>query len=74
MKILQLSDPHVDLDYAVGSEAHCGMPMCCHASQGEGDDTAGTYGALADCDIPMTTLELTLDWIVENHAVSSPSA
>ncbi|KAF0288119.1 Sphingomyelin phosphodiesterase [Amphibalanus amphitrite] len=68
IKVLQLSDLHVDLDYAEGSEAFCNMPMCCHASQGVGNATTGPYGALADCDIPMATLDATLDWITENHA------
>ncbi|XP_037092750.1 sphingomyelin phosphodiesterase-like [Pollicipes pollicipes] len=68
LKILQLSDPHVDLAYAAGSLADCDLPMCCHAALGPGTNgTAGPYGALAHCDIPMVTLERTLDWIVDHH-------
>ena len=34
LRILQLSDIHVDLLYKAGSNANCGEPLCCRGNDG----------------------------------------
>lgn len=72
MKILHLSDLHVDLLYDEGSAAVCEHPYCCrHAfgDPGTGELAAGHWGALAYCDIPLHTLE---DLISQAAAITTP--
>lgn len=59
MKILHLSDLHVDLLYDEGSSVVCEHPYCCrHAfgDPGPGEEAAGHWGSLGYCDIPEHTL------------------
>jgi len=55
LKVLQLSDLHFDYKYVPGSEAHCGLDLCCQGrSRGEWTgrkvvQPAGYWGTLADC-------------------------
>ncbi|KAK3870502.1 hypothetical protein Pcinc_024280 [Petrolisthes cinctipes] len=60
VKILHLSDLHVDLQYDEGSAVTCAHPLCCRyafGSPGEGEEGAGKWGSLGECDIPLITLE-----------------
>lgn len=60
LRILHLTDTHVDLLYDEGSAAYCDHPLCCrHAfgDPGPGEAAAGHWGTLANCDIPLRTLE-----------------
>ena len=79
IRVLQLSDTHIDLEYAEGSDAVCGEPLCCrensreragHGLQRHGitaDERAGYWGDYRDCDIPLRTLESMLQFIQANH-------
>jgi len=54
LKAVHISDPHVDYQYAVGSDSQCGGFLCCRASNGFPSDPkrqAGPWGAY-NCDIP----------------------
>ena len=53
--ILQISDPHIDLEYAEGSNAYCDEPLCCRADSGTPVDSkhaAGYWGTVSHCDLP----------------------
>uniref|UniRef100_A0A7E4V9S7 Sphingomyelin phosphodiesterase n=1 Tax=Panagrellus redivivus TaxID=6233 RepID=A0A7E4V9S7_PANRE len=67
-RVLQLSDLHFDLDYAPGSEADCGQPICCQNKQlklkgarnrsiQKPKKPAGYWGTNGPCDIPYWTIE-----------------
>ena len=72
-KVLQISDIHIDPQYAEGTNAVCGEPLCCRASspgshkQISADRKAGYWGDYRDCDIPLRTVEETFRFIRENH-------
>ncbi|KAK7075333.1 Sphingomyelin phosphodiesterase, partial [Halocaridina rubra] len=71
IRILHLSDLHVDLLYNEGSAAVCGHPLCCRNAfglPGPGEDAAGYWGALSNCDIPLVTLEN----LIANAAAMNP--
>ncbi|XP_002119636.3 sphingomyelin phosphodiesterase [Ciona intestinalis] len=60
LKVLQISDIHIDLLYKPGSAANCKEPLCCRDNTREvGQDkvTAGYWGTAAACDTPYWTLE-----------------
>ncbi|CAJ0581697.1 unnamed protein product, partial [Mesorhabditis spiculigera] len=63
IRVLQLSDLHVDFDYKAGSEARCDEPICCHTETATPALPAGYWGTVAACDIPHRTLENMLDHI-----------
>jgi sphingomyelin phosphodiesterase len=57
-RFLLVSDFHLDLDYEVGSEADCGLPVCCKRSQKDSDvirQPASKYGSMG-CDCPIRAL------------------
>jgi len=58
--ILQISDPHIDLNYVEGSNAYCDLPLCCHADSGTPVDSkhaAGYWGTISHCDLPRRTFD-----------------
>ena len=75
-KILHLSDLHVQLSYTPGSNADCGLPMCCDPSILENYTRdkarmlnfipANKYGEY-QCDLPVPTLDLMLAEISRKH-------
>ena len=74
LRVLQLSDTHIDLRYAEGGNAACGEPLCCRPPEGlekifpiPKKNKAGYWGDYRDCDIPMRTFESTLSHIKANH-------
>lgn len=72
MRILHLSDLHVDLLYDEGSAVVCEHPYCCRHAFGDpglGEEAAGHWGALAYCDIPIHTLE---DLLSQAAAITTP--
>jgi len=64
-----VTDPHVDLDYLVGSNAACEDVVCCREKKGNytSEETAGKFGYIKDgqsnCDIPLLTFKTSLDFI-----------
>lgn len=72
LKILHISDTHVDPLYVVGANADCNEPLCCRANDGMTDvsfSAAGKWGAYR-CDLPLKTFEHLLDHIMETHKVT----
>lgn len=60
MRVLHLTDIHLDPDYSPGSKADCGEPLCCRADDGPPDPGkagAGKYGDYRGCDTYRPTLE-----------------
>lgn len=70
LRMLQLSDTHIDLSYAEGGNAVCGEPLCCRIpekSSVPANHQSGYWGDYRDCDIPMRTLEGMLSHIRNHH-------
>lgn len=70
LKVLHLSDMHVDKYYETGVEADCGKPYCCRSvsNPNNGDKIkkeSGYWGSLASCDLPPRTLEAMIKQIAE---------
>ncbi|KAK7091157.1 sphingomyelin phosphodiesterase-like [Littorina saxatilis] len=60
VRVLHLTDIHLDTLYSAGSKATCGEPLCCRADDGQpdtGGPGAGYYGDYRNCDTPAWTLE-----------------
>ena len=65
--MLHLADPHVDVEYDVGSSADCNEPLCCRAeSTAKGSAKAPFWGFPGNCDLPQRTLEAFAKF-VRNH-------
>ncbi|KAN0022112.1 hypothetical protein ACTFIU_004280 [Dictyostelium citrinum] len=66
MKILHISDIHVDPVYQTGMNADCGEPLCCRAPNGPGvgANAAGEWGHYL-CDINMKMVESMFEFIDE---------
>uniref|UniRef100_A0A183CGW4 Sphingomyelin phosphodiesterase n=1 Tax=Globodera pallida TaxID=36090 RepID=A0A183CGW4_GLOPA len=80
LRILQLSDLHFDSQYTPGAEADCAEPVCClnrsSAHQGQSSSAtirkpAGKWGTLANCDIPLQTVQNMLEHIERTQQQTS---
>ncbi|KFM77578.1 Sphingomyelin phosphodiesterase, partial [Stegodyphus mimosarum] len=72
LRVLHLSDVHLDPFYKEGSEANCGEPLCCREASGTPavpSDAAGYWGDYRNCDIPLRTLENMLNHINKTHKI-----
>uniref|UniRef100_A0AC34QIM1 Sphingomyelin phosphodiesterase n=2 Tax=Panagrolaimus sp. JU765 TaxID=591449 RepID=A0AC34QIM1_9BILA len=72
LRVLHLSDLHVDNDYQIGAEAKCGEPLCCRPPNdgNEAKDVktpAGKWGTIAECDSPYWLLTDMLQHIAATH-------
>ena len=61
LRMLQMTDIHLDLDYKVGSKGECLSPLCCRDMPGANENIseeklAGKYGYEGKCDINMDLL------------------
>ncbi|KAL3856819.1 hypothetical protein ACJMK2_011534 [Sinanodonta woodiana] len=59
LRVLHLTDIHLDQLYIQGSNAQCGEPLCCRADDGPpapDHDGAGKWGDYRGCDTPYTLL------------------
>ncbi|KXJ15601.1 Sphingomyelin phosphodiesterase [Exaiptasia diaphana] len=58
IRVLHISDIHLDPLYQEGASSDCGEPLCCRKTdpQAEPGNGAGKYGDYA-CDTPLITLE-----------------
>ncbi|XP_076456755.1 sphingomyelin phosphodiesterase-like [Babylonia areolata] len=60
LRVLHLTDIHLDNWYKPGTNAVCQEPLCCRADDGPpvpGKQGAGYYGDYRNCDTPTWTLE-----------------
>ena len=57
VRVLHLTDIHIDLTYTVGSETDCGLPMCCGNTSAQAASASTAAGQWGDynCDIPAWT-------------------
>ncbi|XP_042149253.1 sphingomyelin phosphodiesterase-like [Ixodes scapularis] len=73
LRVLHLSDTHVDPLYEEGSLASCAEYVCCHADDGRphGPDqkAAGRWGTFQQCDIPVRTYESMLRHIRDTQKI-----
>ncbi|XP_065838310.1 sphingomyelin phosphodiesterase-like [Oscarella lobularis] len=66
LRILYLSDVHVDLNYTEELDPNCGEPLCCRPpNKFVGKGGAGKWGDYS-CDCPLATMESLLDFIKNN--------
>ncbi|ELU09883.1 hypothetical protein CAPTEDRAFT_207669 [Capitella teleta] len=65
IKVVQMTDVHVDYDYVTGTATDCGLYLCCREGDGyEGNGTAGHWGDMA-CNTPRRTVDLILRHVSE---------
>jgi len=65
LRVLQVTDVHLDLSYQVGSPTECGLPCCCMESTGlagPGETAAGFWGDY-NCDLPSRTFTAMVEQI-----------
>lgn len=65
LKIVQISDPHVDFKYTPGTISQCNMPLCCRPENGFTTDhsiMAQEWGNYR-CDLPYKTLKHMLEFV-----------
>lgn len=63
LKVVHLTDMHVDPMYQEGAEAFCGKPFCCRDKTGNETNPSGYWGSLAECDLPERTIENMINYI-----------
>lgn len=63
LKILHISDTHIDPEYSVGAEGDCPLPYCCRSNAPGANKSskikspAGFWGYSGLCDLPLYTFE-----------------
>lgn len=67
IKIVLLSDLHLDFDYTPGSANHCDKVLCCRSDSGTPSDPKDAAGFWGDynCDLPLWTFQEVLKQIRE---------
>ncbi|CAF1012169.1 unnamed protein product, partial [Didymodactylos carnosus] len=66
MRILHISDIHIDFAYRPQSLAECSQPLCCrYGTPAPGHIGAGFWGDYRNCDLPLWTAEEILKYIAE---------
>lgn len=72
LKVLHISDTHIDPLYVEGSNAICGEPLCCRENDGFTNQSYAAAGKWGDyrCDLPKRTFENFLDHISKTHKVN----
>ncbi|RCN32003.1 Ser/Thr phosphatase family protein, partial [Ancylostoma caninum] len=69
LRVLQLTDLHVDFEYRPGSEADCDLPVCCREEAQSPRKAAGYWGTVGKCDIPYWTFKNMLEHINATHEI-----
>lgn len=74
LKILQITDIHLDLNYIPGSIANCKDFLCCRAdsvpiNRLSRNITAGYWGSTNKCDVPIQLIESMFEHIATNEDV-----
>uniref|UniRef100_A0A1I7X4F2 Sphingomyelin phosphodiesterase n=1 Tax=Heterorhabditis bacteriophora TaxID=37862 RepID=A0A1I7X4F2_HETBA len=79
IRVLHLTDLHIDKDYTIGMEAHCNtsntLTLCCRPNQDPDElsssatvkQPAGYWGTIAQCDAPYWMVDNMLMQITERH-------
>lgn len=68
LRVLQISDTHIDMFYEAGTASQCQEPLCCRAQSTPQDNSplAGRWGDYK-CDIPMETFDNMLQQAATTH-------
>lgn len=76
LRLLHLSDIHVDPKYTPGAEAKCSEPLCCRhgITGGKTKMPAGLWGTVSKCDVPYRTVEAMFQQISSDYKVSDGTA
>lgn len=61
IKFAHVTDMHFDMEYVVGSDENCNLPLCCRSGTG----SAGKWGSPL-CDLPVGTLDAAIGSL-SNH-------
>ncbi|GIY49238.1 sphingomyelin phosphodiesterase [Caerostris darwini] len=72
LRVLHISDVHIDPYYKENTSAVCGEPLCCRATSGQPDtreEASGYWGDYRNCDIPLRTLDNMLAHINKTHKI-----
>lgn len=71
LKILHISDIHLDPGYTVGSNANCDEPICCQPGSvpEKEEDVAGYWGDYRGCDTSNWAFIDALNHIVLQHVI-----
>ena len=75
-KILHITDIHLDLFYKENYNINCGLPICCRPDStkisNKEEQLSGKYGSpYGKCDIPLSLLKGTLEFIKNNIEVDA---
>lgn len=67
LRVLQITDSHIDLMYKPGSVVNCNEPLCCQGiskvlQNAKSTEKAGYWGTLGYCDTPYWTFENLLEY------------
>ena len=65
IRILHLSDIHIDLEYTEGLSTNCREPLCCRPPNNNTPPVAGRWGDHS-CDLPFWTANNLLEHLTEN--------
>ncbi|GAB6026449.1 hypothetical protein CHUAL_012647 [Chamberlinius hualienensis] len=70
LKVLHITDIHIDEEYVEGSIVDCGEPLCCREKKrgfGFAHHRAGKWGSTGRCDTPPHTVDSMLEYLKANH-------
>ncbi|PAV79279.1 hypothetical protein WR25_00538 isoform O [Diploscapter pachys] len=77
LRVLHISDPHIDMDYQIGSEAQCDehFTLCCRPLNDTNEairdqpikEPAGKWGTTGICDAPYWMVDNLLQQIAQRH-------
>jgi sphingomyelin phosphodiesterase len=68
MKMLHLTDVHLDLWYTPGSNAECEEPLCCRSTSHGHNYSAGYWSeTFGSCDAPLTFTKKAIKHIGDTH-------
>ncbi len=71
LKVLHLTDIHIDPNYHIGSMTECENELCCHLENGKGipGKTSKYWGDYGKCDLPFHSYIDALKHISSTHPV-----
>ena len=68
LKVLHLTDVHLDLWYTPGSNAQCNEPLCCRSTSYGTNSSAGFWSDTEySCDTPPVFAEVAIRQIADRH-------
>lgn len=72
LRILHVTDIHIQPDYRPGADAFCNEPVCCcFKNATDPSREAGYFGTYAACDIPSWTADAILKRIADTYKIDS---